>query len=152
MIVINRSRFGLALDCIGQNEDSAQHIGVNTTMTKVLAFAVSAAPVGAIGAAMSTTIGYIDPDIAFKLLASFMPVLMAIFGGMHNLYGPIVGAVVFYSLQDYLLREWPNAYMIVFGVVMVVVVLLMPKGIFGIIESAFNRKTRGYSGEVIGDV
>ncbi|MDR1815136.1 MAG: branched-chain amino acid ABC transporter permease [Clostridiales Family XIII bacterium] len=151
VLLMNKSRFGLALDCIGQNEDSAQHIGVNTTMTKVLAFAVSAAPVGAVGAAMATTIGYVDPDIAFKMLASFMPVLMAIFGGTHNTYGPILGAVVFYWLQDYLLRV-TNMYQIIFGVVMVVVVLVMPKGIFGIIETVIARRGRSYKGEVIGDV
>jgi branched-chain amino acid transport system permease protein len=152
VIPMNKSRFGLALDCIGQNEDSAQHVGVNTTMTKVLAFAVSAAPVGAVGAAMATTIGYVDPDIAFKLLASFMPVLMAIFGGTHNVYGPIVGAIVFYSLQDYLLRELPGAYMIIFGCVMVAVILLMPKGIFGVIDTILAKRKRGFDGEVIGDV
>ena len=152
VLMMNKSRFGLALDCIGQNEDGAQHAGVNTTFTKVLAFAISAAPVGAVGAAMATTIGYVDPDIAFKMLASFMPVLMAIFGGTRSIYGPIVGAVIFYSLQDYLLREWPGAYMIIFGAVMVIVILLMPKGIFGVVEQIAAKRSRGYDGEVIGDV
>jgi len=156
VIILNKSRFGLALDCIGQNEDSAQHIGVNTTMTKVLAFAISSAPMGAVGAAMSTTIGYVDPEIAFRLVASFFPVLMAIFGGQHYTYGPIVGAVVFFSLQDYLMREWREGipipglgvnitYMVIFGIVMIIVILLMPKGLFGIIDSvlAGKRKSRG---------
>jgi len=151
VIVMNKSRFGLALDCIGQNEDSAQHVGVNTTMTKVLAFATTAAPVGAVGAVMSTTIGYVDPDIAFKMLASFFPVLMAIFGGIHNMYGPIIGAVVFYSLQDYLLRK-TDLYMIIFGAVMVAVILVLPRGLFGVVEKIIAAKYRGHDGEVIGDV
>jgi len=151
IIFLNKSRFGLALDCIGQNEDSAQHVGVNTTMTKVVAFAITAAPVGAVGAVMSTTIGYVDPDIAFKMLASFFPVLMAIFGGMYNIYGPIVGAIVFYSLQDYLLRK-TDMYMIIFGSVMIVVILTLPRGLFGIVEKIIASKRRGYDGEVIGDV
>jgi len=151
VIIMNKSRFGLSLDCIGQNEDSAQHVGVNTTMTKVLAFAISAAPVGAVGAVMSTTIGYVDPEIAFRILASFFPVLMAIFGGMHSLYGPLVGAAVFYSLQDYLLRK-TDYYMIIFGAVMIVVILLMPKGLFGLIEDIMAKRRRGFDGEVIGDV
>jgi len=151
MMLLNKSRFGLALNCIGQNEDSAQHVGVNTTMTKVLAFAISAAPVGAVSAVMASTIGYVDPDIAFNLLASFFPVLMAIFGGMYSMYGPIVGAVVFYSLQNYLLRT-TSLYMVIFGTAMVVVVLVMPKGIFGVVEMIFNKRRRGYDGEVIGDV
>ncbi|MCL2111389.1 MAG: branched-chain amino acid ABC transporter permease [Clostridiales bacterium] len=151
ILLMNKSRFGLSLTCIGQNEDSAQHIGVNTTLTKVLAFAISAAPAGAVGAAMISTVGYVDPDLAFRMLASFFPVLMAIFGGMFSTYGPIVGAVIFYVLQDYLLRT-TNLYMVIFGTVMVVVVLVLPKGIFGLIDSMIAKKQRGYSGEVIGDV
>ncbi|MCL1895529.1 MAG: branched-chain amino acid ABC transporter permease [Clostridiales bacterium] len=147
IIILNKSRFGQALDCIGQNEDSAQHIGVNTTMTKVLAFAISAAPVGATGAVMATTIGYVDPEIAFRILTSFFPVLMAIFGGMRNLYGPIVGAVVFYSLQHYLLMK-TDKYMIIFGAVMIVVIMIMPKGVFGIVDIMAARARRKYGGEV----
>ena len=151
ILLMNKSRFGLSLNCIGQNEDSAQHVGVNTTRTKVLAFAITAAPVGAVGAVMSTAIGYVDADIAFKLLASFFPVLMAIFGGMHHTYGPIVGAVVFYLLQDYLIKT-TGYYMIIFGVIMVVIVLLMPKGLFGIVDTIIAKRRRQFDGEVIGDV
>ena len=152
VILLNKSRFGLALDCIGQNEDSAQHVGVNTVFSKVTAFAISAAPVGAIGAVMSTKAGYIDPDMSFNMLVCFLPVLMAIFGGMQSLYGPIVGAVVFYALRDWLLVHMPTQNMIVFGVIMVIVVLLLPKGLFGIIEKVIARRNRGSGGEVIGDV
>jgi len=150
VIILNKSRFGLSLDCIGQNEDSAQHIGVNTTKTKVLAFAISAAPVGAVGAVMSTTIGYVDPDIAFRLMASFLPVLMAIFGGMRYTYGPIVGAVVFYSLE-HILRLRTDHYIIIFGIVMIVVILVMPKGLFGMIEKIRGKRRRGLDGGVVGD-
>jgi len=154
VLVLNKSKFGLALDCIGQNEDSAQHIGVNTTFTKVLAFAISAAPMGAVGAAMSTTIGYVDPEIAFRLVASFFPVLMSIFGGQRYTYGPIVGAVIFFSLQDYLMREWREGipipglgvnitYMIIFGVVMIMVIILLPNGIFGLMDSIVSKKRKG---------
>ena len=165
VLIMNRSRFGLALKCIGQNEDSAQHLGVNTTRTKVLAFAISAAPVGACGALMSTALGYIDPDIAFRMLASFLPVLMTIFGGMGTVYGPIVGAIIFYLLENYL-RQAPALnnivlfgvlkvtalYMIIFGVIMIATVLVMPKGLFGTIESAIAKRHRKKDGEkVIGD-
>jgi branched-chain amino acid transport system permease protein len=141
-IIIRQSRFGLALDCIGQNEDSAAHAGVNTTRIKILAFAISAAPVGAVGAAMATRVGYIDPGIAFSMLMSFMPVLMAIFGGTHNLYGPIIGAVVFSLIEEVLIRSYQEYYMIIFGTIMVVSVVFMPKGIIGAIESLAGRRVR----------
>jgi branched-chain amino acid transport system permease protein len=120
-------------------------------MTKVLGFAFTAAPAGAVGVVMSSAIAYVDADIAFRLLASFFPVLMAIFGGMYSFYGPIVGAVVFYVLRDYLLRT-TGYYMIIFGVVMAVIVLVMPNGVFGIINNVIAKKRRSYGGEVIGDV
>ena len=139
VFLLNKSRFGLSLKCIGQNEDSAQHIGVATTKTKVLAFAISAAPIGAVGALLSSATGYIDADIAFKMNASFFPVLMVIFGGIGTLYGPIVGAVLFYVLQDYLIKATPF-YMIIFGAIMIIIVLVMPKGVFGTIESYIASK------------
>ena len=142
VLILNKSKFGLSLKCIGQNEDSAQHLGVRTTLTKVLAFAITAAPVGAVGAVMSTKIGYIDPNTAFGLNTSFFPVLMAIFGGMSGTYGPMIGAVVFYTLQDYLLRE-TNWHMVIFGAVMVVVIMIMPNGLFGTIEAFADKKRKG---------
>ena len=143
VFLLDKSRFGLSLKCIGQNEDSAQHVGVATTRTKVLAFAISAAPIGAVGAVLSSATGYIDADIAFKMNASFFPVLMVIFGGIGTAYGPIVGAVIFYVLQDYLIKATPF-YMIIFGAIMVIIVLVMPKGIFGTIQS-YIVKRRGLS-------
>ena len=151
-LILNKARFGLKLKSIGQNEDSAQHIGVNTTMTKVLAFAISAAPIGAVGALMSTATGYIDADIAFKMNASFFPVLMVIFGGIGTMYGPIIGAVVFYVLQDYLIKATPF-YMIIFGAIMVAIVLVMPRGVFGTLESVVAKRRAVYKREeATGDV
>jgi branched-chain amino acid transport system permease protein len=149
-IIMKKSRFGLALDCIGQNEESAAHVGINTTRIKILAFAISAAPVGAIGAAMATRVGYIDPGIAFNMLMSFMPVLMAIFGGTHNLYGPIVGAVFFTIIEEILIKNYQEYYMIIFGVIMVVAIVFMPKGVMGFVESAIDKRRKLGGGEVIG--
>ena len=161
IIILNKSKFGLSLKCIGQNEDSAQHVGVRTTTVKVLAFALSAAPVGAVGAIMSTKIGYIDPNISFGMNYSFFPVLMAIFGGMTSTYGPIAGATIFFVLQDYLLRakdeimvfghQFVIGDMIIFGAIMVIVILLLPKGLFGTIESAAVKKRKRGGGEAVRD-
>jgi branched-chain amino acid transport system permease protein len=106
---------------------------------------------GAVGAIMSTKAGFIDPDMAFNMLASFFPVLMAIFGGMQSLYGPIIGAVVFYSLRNALMIQLPTQNMIIFGIIMIAVVLIMPRGLFGAIETIVAKRRRGSGGEVIGD-
>ena len=134
IIVIKRSRFGKALTCIAEGEDAAQHIGINSTRVKVLCFAISSFAMGAAGAAMATRWSYIDPGIAFNANYSFLPVLMVIFGGAQNLLGPIIGAAVFAYLQELLTTEFPYIYMLAMGIIMILAILFMPRGILGVVE------------------
>lgn len=131
---IRRSKFGLALQSIGANEEAAAHTGINVTLVKVITFAISASFMGAVGAIMATRWTYIDPRIAFNPLLSFMPVLMAIFGGMGQLYGPILGATIFTYLEEFLITEFPYYYMLLFGIVLIAVILFLPNGLVGLIE------------------
>jgi len=140
---IRRSKFGLALQSIGQNEEAAAHIGINVTLVKVITFAISASFMGAAGAIMATRWTYIDPYIAFNLLLSFMPVLMAIFGGMGQLYGPILGAIIFTYLKEELITRIPELYMLIFGVVLVAVILFLPNGLVGLIQKGWKRVSGG---------
>ena len=147
---IRRSRFGLALQSIGQNEEAAAHSGVNVTMVKVITFAISATFMGAAGATIATKWTYIDPYIAFNPLISFLPVLMAIFGGMGQLYGPIIGAAVFAYLQETLQTEFPYYYMLTFGIVLVAAILYMPNGLVGLVPKLIQwiqRWRKGGSAE-----
>jgi branched-chain amino acid transport system permease protein len=141
---IRRSKFGLALQGIGQNEEAAAHSGVNVTMVKVLTFAISAFFMGAAGATIATRWTYIDPGIAFNVNISFLPVLMAIFGGMGQLYGPVIGAVIFAYLQEILITKFPELYMLIFGVVLVGAIIFMPNGLVGVIQKLIEwvRKRR----------
>ena len=131
---IRRSKLGLALQSIGQNEEAVAHTGVNVTMVKVITFAISALFMGATGAIMATRWTYIDPYIAFNPLISFMPVLMAIFGGMGQLYGPIIGAALLTYLEEFLITRFPYYYMLIFGIIMVVAILYLPNGLVGLIQ------------------
>jgi branched-chain amino acid transport system permease protein len=131
---IRRSKFGLALQSIGENEDAAAHTGINVTLIKIFTFAISAFFMGAAGAVMATRWTYIDPFIAFNPLFSFMPVLMAIFGGMGQLYGPILGAAIFAYLEEFLITRFPYYYMLIFGIILVIAILYMPKGLVGLIQ------------------
>jgi len=129
---IRRSKYGLALESIGENEDAAAHAGVNIIALKVIIYAVSAFFMGAAGAVIATRWTYIDPKIAFNPLISFMPVLMAIFGGIRPLYGPIIGAAIFTYLEEFLITRFPYHYMLIFGIIMVVAILYMPNGLVGL--------------------
>lgn len=139
---LRKSKFGLALSSIGENENAAEHIGVNVTMVKVLTYAVSATFMGAAGAVMATKLTYIDPVIAFDPMNSFAPALMATFGGVGNIWGPVLGAVVFYYIQQELQTgELRNYYKIIFGAMLVVTIMYMPAGIMGLIQKIQKRIT-----------
>jgi len=140
---VRRSKFGLAMQSIGDNEDAAAHMGVNVTLVKVITFAVSAFFIGAAGAIMATRWTYIDPYVAFNPLFSFLPVLMAIFGGMGQLYGPVIGAAIFAYLEELLLTKFPYYYMLIFGIILVVVILYLPDGLIGLIQRLRQRWQKG---------
>jgi len=131
---IRRSKYGLALQSIGEDEEASAHTGINVTVLKTIIFAVSAFFVGAAGAIMATRWTYIDPYIAFNPLFSFMPVLMAIFGGMGQFYGPIIGAAIFAYLEETLITKFPYYYMLIFGIILVVAILYLPGGLVGLIQ------------------
>ena len=132
--LIKRSTFGLALRNIGEYEEAATHIGINATVVKTAAFAISAFYIGAAGAIMATRWTYIDPKIAFNPLFSFMPVLMAIFGGTGQLYGPVFGAALFAYLEEILITKFPYYYMLLFGIILIIVISFLPDGLVGLVK------------------
>jgi branched-chain amino acid transport system permease protein len=136
------SRYGLALQSIGENEEAAAHIGIDVTRVKVISFALSAFFIGAAGAAIATRWTYIDPGIAFNPLFSFLPVLMALFGGMGKQYGPVVGAVIFAYLQEILITRFAELYMLIFGIILILTILFLPQGLVGLLQK-FREKIRG---------
>ena len=140
--LIRRSRYGLALQSIGEHEEAAAHSGINVVRTKVLTFAVSAIFMGMAGAIIATRRTYIDPDIAFNLNTSFLPVLMAMFGGMGNLLGPVLGAALFTYIGELLLTRVPDLYMLIFGVVLIVSILFMPNGVLGLGQQSLAQDQR----------
>ena len=141
---IRRSKFGLALQSIGENEEAAAHIGINVTLVKVITFAITAVFMGAAGAIMAMKWTYIDPYIAFNPLLSFTPVLMAIFGGLGQFYGPIIGSIIFACLQEYLLTSrFADYYMLIFGGILVVAIAFMPNGLVGLIQKGWRRVSGG---------
>jgi branched-chain amino acid transport system permease protein len=131
---IRRSKYGLALQSIGEDEEAAAHCGINVTMLKVITFAISAFFMGAAGAIMATNWTYIDPYIAFNPLFSFMPVLMAIFGGTGQFFGPVLGAVIFAYLEEVLITKFPYYYMLIFGLILVIAILYLPGGLGGLVQ------------------
>jgi branched-chain amino acid transport system permease protein len=137
--LLRNSKFGIALQSIGEFEEAAAHRGINVNALKTIIFAISALFMGAAGAIMATRWTYIDPKIAFNPLISFMPVLMAIFGGIRYLYGPVIGAAFFAYVEEFLITRFPYHYMLIFGVIMLVAILYMPDGLVGLIQKLWKR-------------
>jgi branched-chain amino acid transport system permease protein len=137
--LLRHSSVGLALQGIGANQDAAQHIGINVTRVKVATFALSAVAMGATGAVMATRFRYVDPSIAFNPLISFLPVLMAILGGVSRLYGPLLGSVILVVLQEFLITEYPYVYLLIFGLTLVAVVVWLPGGLVVLAQRWYFR-------------
>ena len=135
--LLQNSSYGMALQGIGENEDASEHIGIDVTRLKVIVFALSAFFMGAAGAVMATRWRYIDPNVAFNPLLSFLPVLMAIFGGTWLLGGPILGAVIFTLLQEYLITEYPYLYMLLMGLTLIIVILFLPGGLLTLVMKGY---------------
>jgi branched-chain amino acid transport system permease protein len=131
---IRRSRLGLALRVIGDDELVARHVAINTTTAKLVLFAVSAAFMSATGAVMAPRWTYIDPAIAFNPLISFQVVIMALLGGPGHLYGPLLGVVPLALISEFISANFPNYFSIVLGVVFIVIVYFLPSGVAGLID------------------
>jgi branched-chain amino acid transport system permease protein len=137
--LIRRSRLGLAMQSIGESEEAAEHMGVNTTMVKVITFAISAFFMGAAGAALAPKWEYIDPSVAFNTFYSFMPVLMAVFGGMRELYGPVIGAAIFAYTERALRLRFPYYYMLSFGIALILIIIYLPGGLTGLVPTLKDK-------------
>ncbi|WP_370678768.1 branched-chain amino acid ABC transporter permease [Comamonas sp. GB3 AK4-5] len=134
-----RSRLGLAMRMMGDDELVARHCGVNTTRAKLLVFAFSAVFMGLAGAVMAPRWTYIDPNIAFNPMVSFQTLIMALLGGASRLHGPLLGVFPLVLLFEYLWTSFPNHYSILLGLSFLLIVYLLPKGVLG----WFDRVARG---------
>jgi branched-chain amino acid transport system permease protein len=132
--LIGRSRLGLAMRVIGDDETVARHVAINTTAAKLILFAVSAAFMSVTGAVMAPRWTYVDPAIAFNPLISFQVVIMALLGGAGRLYGPLLGVVPLVLIFEAINASFPNHFAIVLGLVFIVIVYFLPDGVAGLVD------------------
>ena len=137
-ILVRRSRFGLAMQGIGADEQRAQTLGVDTRMVKIAGFALTAAFAGAVGAAMSVRWTYIDPATVFNPFIGFQTVLIALIGGAATLWGPLIAAVVFSLLAETLRLQLPQLYMMALGLLLILSVLYLPGGLASLRRETFT--------------
>jgi branched-chain amino acid transport system permease protein len=137
--IIRGSKFGVALQSIGECEDAAAHIGINVTAFRITFFAISCFFMGMAGAIMATKWTYIDPNSAFNPILSFTPVLMSLFGGVGQIYGPVLGASILTFISEILLSKFPYHYSLIYGIIFIVVIVFLPGGLVGLVAKRRKR-------------
>lgn len=137
--IYTRSPLGYALRAIGQNEQAANSSGINTTFTKIFAFALSSSFMTLTGAILALRWSYIDPHIAFNPNISFMVAIMALLGGVGIHYGPILGVIPLVLLSEILSTRYPHYFMIMLGVVFILVIYFFENGVAGVKESGRKK-------------
>ncbi|MBN9067454.1 MAG: branched-chain amino acid ABC transporter permease [Rhizobiaceae bacterium] len=131
---LTKSRFGFGLIAIRENEEGAAVMGVNTTLYKVLAFALSGLFSALAGGIQAYWITFLDPASAFDISLNVKMIIMAVFGGPGTIFGPVVGAFVLSAVSEVLSSEITNVAGLFFGIVVVAAVVLMPRGLADIIR------------------
>jgi branched-chain amino acid transport system permease protein len=143
--LIERSRLGFGFATIRDDELAAEASGVPTLRLKLIATTISGALMGMAGAPFPYYIGYIQPTSAFGLEYAVNSIAMPMIGGTTSWIGPLVGAILLGSLQQYVTVTIGHAVnLLVVGVLLVAFVIIAPKGIVGLVQD-WRRPPRGKS-------
>jgi branched-chain amino acid transport system permease protein len=141
IVALLRSRHGLALTAIRDNEIAAQSIGIDVTRIKFLVYVLTAFGTSMIGALIFLQKLRISPDTAFSVndWTAFV-IFITVIGGIGRIEGPIIGTVVFFVLRQ-TLADLGSVYLLMMGAVAIVVMLWAPKGVWGLIAERFGWQT-----------
>jgi branched-chain amino acid transport system permease protein len=131
---ISRSRFGFGLIAIRENEEAAAVMGVNTTLYKILAFALCSIFAAIAGGIHAYWITYLDPTSAFDITLNVKMIIMAVFGGPGTIFGPVLGAFVLSAISEVLATKVTSLAGIFFGLVIVAAIVFMPRGLADLVR------------------
>ncbi len=162
--VVQHSKLGYYFQAIREDQDAAHSLGINLSLYKNVALAISAAFTALAGGFYAMYVKFIDPNIAFGLDVSVQIVLIAIIGGIGTIIGPVIGAMVLVPLSEilrnprglvqigvlpsdstvvaFIERYLSNAHLLVYGILVVVVILFAPDGVLGVIRRVAARSRR----------
>jgi branched-chain amino acid transport system permease protein len=138
IVLLLRSRYGLALTAIRDNELAARSSGVDVTRTKLVVYILTALGTGMIGALIFLQKLRISPDTAFSVndWTAFV-IFITVIGGIGRVEGPIIGTIVFFLLRQ-TLADLGSLYLLMLGAVAIAVMLVAPKGIWGFFAERFG--------------
>jgi branched-chain amino acid transport system permease protein len=143
-LVLERSRYGLSLRAIKQDETAAEASGIDTLAWKLKAIALSGGMAGAIGGFYAVIQLIVTPPSVFGVLVSAQALIVAMFGGVGTLWGPVIGALTLVPLSAWLDAELgdvlPGIQGVVYGIAIIGVILLAPEGVFWKVRDALARR------------
>lgn len=142
-MVVENSRFGLALLAIRQNELAAEAAGINARQWKMRALITSGIIAAAAGGLYACVLLVVTPDSVFGLLVSAQPVVVTLFGGVTSIWGPVIGAAILVPLAESLNAELgniiPGIQGVVYGAAIIVIILAAPDGLYWTIRDRWLR-------------
>ena len=143
-MLVENSRFGLALMAIRQNELAAEAAGINSRRWKMRALITSGTIAAAAGGLYACVLLVVTPDSVFGLLVSAQPVVVTLFGGVASLWGPVIGAAILVPLAESLNAQLgniiPGIQGVVYGAAIIVIILAAPDGLFWTIRDRWFRR------------
>lgn len=137
---LGRSRLGFALRILGDDEEVARHVGVDTARAKILLFMSTGFVAALVGAITAPRYYYIEPNVVFSPELSFLVVIMALLGGAGRLWGPLLGVVPFTLLWEAVTVSFPSAATMALGAAFLAIVYLIPDGVTGLVERIAARR------------
>lgn len=147
---VSRAKIGFYLRAIGQNQDAAEVVGVNTATVKCKTLAMSAIFTSMCGTFWTQYMYFVDPDICFGLPVSIEIACIAVVGGMGTVWGPFVGAVLLRPLIEITLVTlggyYAGVHLVVYSVVLIFVVTQQPAGLIGLTERLYQSLLRRLPG------
>ena len=135
-LLLEQAPFGLKLKAIREDESGSLAIGLNPATLKLQAYVLSAVPAGIIGGVYAYWITFIDPASTLGDLVTDQAVVMAIFGGLGTLIGPVIGALLLFAFKTYFwayLSDYQVLYLIILGLAIAATVFFLPDGFWGTI-------------------
>ena len=148
---VENSRFGMSLFAIKQNEPAAEAAGIDTWRWKMLALMLSGALAAAAGGLYAVVLLVVTPEAVFGMLVSAQALILALFGGVGSLWGPVIGAVVLVPLAEGLNAKLgnvlPGIQGVVYGIAIIAIILWAPEGVYWrvrdrLAKSANRRRPR----------
>jgi len=141
---LEKSKIGLYLVAIRENEEAAEALGINVFKYRIIAFCLSCFFPSVTGGLYAWWMTYIDPPTVFSILVSLNAIIMTTFGGKGTWLGPILGALILGTIGEILWANFPYAYLSIYAVALILIILFLPEGLIkplqAIISSASTDK------------